>query len=58
MSLKNLQQKYTALWNCDLKITNLRPKFDHERSKNAVEGGKSLKFALIIANSDLTEAKS
>ena len=25
-------QKYPALWNYDLKITNFRPKSDHERS--------------------------
>ena len=30
-----------------------KPKSDHKRSKNAAEVGKSLNFALIIANSDL-----
>ena len=37
----------------DLKNTCFRPKIDHERSENATEVGKSLCFALTIANKDL-----
>ena len=50
--LKKLS-KISSIMELGSENYKFRPKSDHERSKNAAEVGKSLNFALIIANSGL-----